>query len=29
MMNIDSYKATEMIMEALNTFFLLTATFIK
>ena len=27
--NINSYKATEMIMEALNTFFLLTATIIK
>ena len=28
-MNINSYKATEVIMEALNTFFLLTATIIK
>ena len=28
-MNINSYKATEMIMDALNTLFLLTATIIK
>ena len=28
-MIINSYKATEMIMEALNTFFKLTATIIK